>query len=82
MSTAPLTVSDIVIIIGAIGTSLTIVINALGNHWGRRKDIREMGAKLDVIHDATNGGVKLLKDQLQTALEEIVKLREAATKRL
>lgn len=69
-----------VTIIAALSAAIVSIINAWLAAGGRNeaKTAAESAAvKLDTIHDATNGGLAVLKAQLSVALAELAALKGA-----
>lgn len=66
-----MTTPDIILIIGVSTTSIVTILSA----WASMKGRVDQGAKLDQIHEATNGGVQLLRDKLMAANTNIEELK-------
>lgn len=64
-------------LIGAIAVGLVSVVNAIGNHWGRkeaRQAAAEASGKLEVIHKSTNSRLGKIDKKFEKATREIQRL--------
>lgn len=79
-----MTTPDIILLIGVATTSIVTIISAVASSRGRQEikdDVAKRSSsqdvKLDQIHEATNGGVQKLRDEIVELKKTVKQLLES-----